>query len=233
MPAAAHGRTHLSRGHRIPTSPRSRSSTPTCRSACWPVWRWCWDPCRVPAGPRSRDTSAACPLTCEQADARDRWRHEDELINQRLTWLLSAHALLGAGYAWLRYRVAEVRLDLAAQDKPPQSLRDEVPRYLAQLDELMGFLALVGLGVTLLVGLGIVAACMAQNRLKRDHPGLALGVSRLTTNLGRCTALAVPAACLLGWVHVRGFGLPGGAGLALVSLGVIVALLLSLERPAR
>lgn len=170
---------------------------------------------------------------CPSTDARERWRHEDELINQRLTWLLSAHALLGAGYAWLRYRVAEVRLDLKAQAAPPQALLDEVPRYLAQLDELMGFLALVGLGVTLLVGLGIVAACMAQNRLKRDHPGLALGVSRLTTNLGRCTALAVPAACLLGWVHVRGFGLPGGAGLALVSLGVIVALLLSLERPAR
>lgn len=171
-------------------------------------------------------------MSGEQADARDRWRHEDELINQRLTWLLSAHALLGAGYAWLRYRQAEVRLEFQKLAPTPPALLAEVQRYLAELDELMGFLALVGLGVTLLVGLGIVAACLAQNRLKRDHPGLVLGVSRLTTNLGRCTALAVPAACLLGWVHVRGFGLPGGAALALVCVGVGVGLMLALERRA-
>lgn len=38
--------------------------------------------------------------------ARDRWWKEDQLVHQRLTWLLSAHVILGTGYAWLKYRIA-------------------------------------------------------------------------------------------------------------------------------
>ena len=42
---------------------------------------------------------------------KDYWWHENDLINQRITWLLTSHSLLCAGFAWLKYRIAEITFD--------------------------------------------------------------------------------------------------------------------------
>lgn len=49
---------------------------------------------------------------------RTRWWHEETLIGQRLGWFFSAQGLLGTGFAWLRYRLAEAR-----RTSPPMRCR--------------------------------------------------------------------------------------------------------------
>ena len=44
--------------------------------------------------------------------ARDRWWHEDNLINHRLNWLLTAQIALFAGYGWIIEKITETGHDL-------------------------------------------------------------------------------------------------------------------------
>jgi hypothetical protein len=40
---------------------------------------------------------------------QERWWQEDELVNQRTTWLLTTQGVLGTAYGFLVYRIAEVK----------------------------------------------------------------------------------------------------------------------------
>jgi len=168
-------------------------------------------------------------VTDEGTETRERWRHEDELINQRLTWLFSSQALICAGYAWLKFRVADITLESVGREAVRKELTDTVKEYIAQLQQLMDFLSYIGIFVSVFVGVGLMAACIAQNRLKRDYPDIKLGVSRETTNMGRLTALSLPAACLLAWAYMFTPQSDGKICLIFVSVAVIVAVLASLE----
>jgi hypothetical protein len=165
----------------------------------------------------------------KEQQATERWRHEDELINQRLTWLLSAHALLGSGYAWLKYRIAEITLDAAMRDAATQALTAPALKYTHEIARLMGFLAYVGVFVALFALMGLVAACVAQKRLQARYPTVELGVSQGTTNLGRCAALSLPAACLGGWAYMLTPDSGRCVAMALVALGSAIVLLIGLE----
>ena len=46
---------------------------------------------------------------------RERWWHEDALINHRLTWLLTAQIALFAGYGWI---IEKVTLTVISLTRP-------------------------------------------------------------------------------------------------------------------
>jgi hypothetical protein len=152
----------------------------------------------VTAGPGS-DRDHALEV---EIHARTRWWHEDDLISQRLSWLLNAHAIVGAGYAWLRHRMAEVATEIAAQS----DARLPLLAYRGQLSVLADALWWIGVCVSVFVLLGIVAAIVAQRRLARDYQArgyaFTLGVSTATTDAGAAVAVALPLVCVAGWLLV-------------------------------
>lgn len=125
--------------------------------------------------------------------ARDRWWYEEKLINQRLTWFFNAQGLLGLGYAWLRYRIAEI------QASPNEIINLET--YIGQLEKLALFLLVLGLLVSIVTAIGVHAAVTAQSLLKSDpeNIGFKLDVSASTTLNGMLLAYSMPIISIFAW----------------------------------
>lgn len=132
--------------------------------------------------------------------ARERWWREEELIKQRLGWLLSAHAVVGAGYGWLRHRIAETAVDIARAPDAP-ALQASLTAYAATLRQLSEALWWIGIVASLFVLLGVAAAIAAQRAIQTHYRpyGVQLGVSPFTTIAGHATAVALPVLCIIGW----------------------------------
>src|SRR6185312_17423895 len=82
-----------------------------------------------------------------ECHARDRWWQEDRLINQRLTWLLTSHGVIGAGYAWLKHRISEIHVEVVGlqECKDKLQLLNAKLHYKEQLVELSDLLVVLGL----------------------------------------------------------------------------------------
>lgn len=131
--------------------------------------------------------------------ARERWWHEEELINQRLGWLLTAQGVIGAGYAWLMHRIAEIATEVAKA--PSAEIRSALSAYRERLIELSGALWGIGVVMAAFVFVGVLAAVFAQRSLRehyRHHP-FQLGISAGTTIAGQAVAVSVPLVCMLAW----------------------------------
>ena len=134
--------------------------------------------------------------------ARDQWWQEDRLINQRLTWLLTSHGVIGAGYAWVKHRISEITVDLA---KPIYDFRllEALQYYQKQLIELADLLKILGSAVSVLVLIGIASALWAQHKLQKVHyPQYRLYVTTRSTIGGHGTALLMPLLCLGAWMWI-------------------------------
>lgn len=131
----------------------------------------------------------------KEKDVRKRWLHEDCLVNQRITWLIQTQGVIGAAYAYLRYRVADVQAGLA-----PGILESKQQAYLDRLHQFERILQLVGMTSSVLLLIGVLAAFSAQHRLKRDYRDYVLGVSPGTTMWGHIAGGTIPAAAVLAWV---------------------------------
>ena len=100
-------------------------------------------------------------------DLREKWKHEDELINKRVTWLLSSQGFLLAAYgvvAGLLYKPAEVTSTTTV------TAGTKVGAFSLLLLELA--LPVVALFVLHFLKLGISAAVKAMREIKRtlaDH----------------------------------------------------------------
>lgn len=129
-----------------------------------------------------------------QKHAHERWWHEDELVNQRTTWLLTTQGVLGTAYGFVRYRIAEVKYrSLELPQNSDSSL------YVDTLSMFSKFLATIGVGSSLMSLLGIFAACLAQNAL-RQQCGSYLGVTERTTMIGQFVAISTPVLCICAWI---------------------------------
>jgi hypothetical protein len=124
--------------------------------------------------------------------AHERWWQEDELVNQRTTWLLTTQGVLGTAYGFLLYRIAEVRYTLELQEKL------EAGRFVDELERLAGIVAIIGIGSSGMSFMGILAACIAQHCLSRLH-GNILGVNKWTTVAGQAVAVFTPLLCIGAW----------------------------------
>ena len=111
--------------------------------------------------------------------------HEDELINQRLTWLLTSQALLFAGYAVLVTKDKEKDKGLMAPEQF-QAVLDWLPR--------------LGMTISALILIGIIGAIIASlmlvKRYERPHPG----VSWVTTIFGWIPAVLFPIVFIVVWL---------------------------------
>ena len=140
--------------------------------------------------------------------ARERWWKEDLLVHQRITWLLTASGILGAGFGWLKYRVAELKYNPTSSSTDvvgfivyPSVGRDPKDRYLQVLEQLANVLAGLGFSVAACLFVGLLAACWAQYKLDEKYRPMEveLGVNKWTTRLGQCAACAMPLICMFAW----------------------------------
>lgn len=130
----------------------------------------------------------------KEVHGRERWWREDELINQRTTWLLTTQAVLGTAYGFVRYRIAELTHQNLAKGLPDFDLKP----YLETLRVFATCLVTIGIVSSLVTLMGIFAAQWAQKFLQKQY-GRHLGVNPLTTRLGHLTALATPSLFIIAW----------------------------------
>lgn len=109
--------------------------------------------------------------------ARDRWWHEDALINHRLTWLLTAQIALFAGYGWIIEKITQTAHDLILYGD------------LVWLFPLFGFISALAFLVS------IISAIKAQTRIAAKFPEIDFPVDKWAW----AAPIAIPLLFLLAW----------------------------------
>lgn len=133
--------------------------------------------------------------------ARERWVHEDALVNQRMTWLLHSQGLLFAAYGLVAKSVFDGKL-ATASGAPATPGAAELAEPLRRVFSLIPVL---GIGTCIAIALGVFAAWSAQERVGRDFARssrVPVGVSKETTFLGRLTAVLLPLFFVSGWIYL-------------------------------
>jgi len=121
---------------------------------------------------------------------RRRLEHEDNLVNQRLSWILSSQAFLLTGYAILL--------------NSPTVLRSEM--HLRHQNLLMWLIPLSGIVTVALIWLAIAAALMAMRDLRacaKAHPNFDVSHIQgrgLTRVLGLAAPALIPGIFLFTWL---------------------------------
>lgn len=104
----------------------------------------------------------------------DLWEAEDELINQRLNWLLTSQSLLFVAYGVLT-------------------------KY-SKLEHLITIIPQIGLLICIFILIGILAAVAAQIYLSRKYGPV--GVWWPTTIAGWITAAGLPSSFIYAWIYI-------------------------------
>jgi hypothetical protein len=102
------------------------------------------------------------PSSTLYADLREKWKHEDELINQRVTWLLNSQAFLLSSFGVL----AKFRVEAEALAGDISSIATSPLWWLFSLGEFL--VALCALTTIYYLKQGISAAISALRALKRQ-----------------------------------------------------------------
>lgn len=115
---------------------------------------------------------------------RDKWVHEDNVVNHRLTWLIVSQAMLMAAYGW----------SLASQNQKTLKLLILIPIF--------------GILFTLAIGASIIASVIAQNRITRFE-GVESWPAQYRVDtytpinwIGRLAAMSLPFFLFLVWLVV-------------------------------
>src|SRR5436305_12422508 len=121
--------------------------------------------------------------------------HEDNLINQRLSWFVAAQSFLFTAYAILL-------------NAPPAPMR--VEKFVTQQDILFPLIPVVAIGMSLLIYTTIFAAMRAMANLRRlleshlnERERAVLPPVqgyRLTLLLGQAAPILIPFVFMLSWI---------------------------------
>jgi hypothetical protein len=125
---------------------------------------------------------------------RSQIEHEDNLINQRLSWFVAAQAFLFSAYAILLNAPSQVRLQSFAK----------------QQEILFSLIPLVAIGVSILIYVTIIAATLAMANLRRlaknyfEDNALLPPIQgyRKTFLLGQATPILIPFLFMSSWIVV-------------------------------
>jgi hypothetical protein len=149
------------------------------------------------------DVQSSVGESCDGYSHRDvlerKWAREDDLINQRLTWLMVSQTLLFSAYAALYY--AEATTFAAKCD-----LRD----FNAKIEKANSFIPLLGAVSSGAIWIAVFGAVSAMLMLWRRHEKVRsphhhpIFVSRLTTCLGLVPALIIPLVFAFVWLKIGG-----------------------------
>jgi hypothetical protein len=125
---------------------------------------------------------------------RSQIEHEDNLINQRLSWFVASQAFLFSAYAILLNVPSQVRLQ----------------SFETQREMLFFLIPLVAIGVSILIYITVIAAMLATANLRRllkshmneKESALLPPVQgyRQTLLLGQASPLLMPFLFLVGWI---------------------------------
>ena len=110
--------------------------------------------------------------------ARDRWWHEDNLINHRLNWLLTAQIALFAGYGWIIEKITETGRDLLLYG------------HFVWLFPLFGFISALAFLVS------IISAIKGQTRIAAQFPEINFPVDKWEW----VAPIVIPLLFLLAWI---------------------------------
>src|SRR5256885_1056039 len=123
--------------------------------------------------------------TDEQKEFDEHCKFEDELINNRLTWLLASESLLFAGYGVI----------LTSDKVDPAKIKLWTAPFLV-----------VGLALSGLIFLSILAAVFANvhnwRKLKKKKSTVSLGVYPPATIVAWIVTCLVPLAFAAGWILI-------------------------------
>lgn len=117
---------------------------------------------------------------------RERWVHEDQLINHRLGWLLVSQTILFAGYGFVLQN-SDSSLDKAAAQS------------VASLKELLPWLGMI---TSLLVLVGVMGALLAMHQLKKQYPDETVDVTWWTTLMGWLCGAGLPMTFVIAWAFL-------------------------------
>jgi hypothetical protein len=125
---------------------------------------------------------------------RSQIEHEDNLINQRLSWFLAAQAFLFSAYAILLNAPSQVRLQ----------------RFATQQEILFTLIPLVAIGASILIYVTVFAAMLAMANLRRlleghmneEESALLPPVQgyRQTLLLGQASPILIPFLFMISWI---------------------------------
>jgi hypothetical protein len=123
---------------------------------------------------------------------RSQIEHEDNLINQRLSWFVAAQAFLFSAYAILLNAPPQVRLQ----------------SFATQQEILFSLIPLVAIGVSILIYITVIAALLAMANLRRllknhmEDSALFPPVQgyRQTLLLGQATLILIPFVFMSSWI---------------------------------
>ena len=125
---------------------------------------------------------------------RSQIEHEDNLINQRLSWFVAAQAFLFSAYAILLNAPSQGRLQ----------------RFATQQEILFSLIPLVAIGVSILIYITVVAAMLAMANLRRlleghmkeEESALLPPVQgyRQTSLLGQASPILIPFLFMISWI---------------------------------
>src|SRR5919106_547596 len=125
---------------------------------------------------------------------RSQIEHEDNLINQRLSWFVAAQAFLFSAYAILLNAPPQVRLQ----------------SFATQQEILFSLIPLLAIGVSILIYITVIAAMLAMANLRRllethmneKDSALLPPVQgyRQTVLLGQATPILIPFLFMSSWI---------------------------------
>jgi hypothetical protein len=123
---------------------------------------------------------------------RSQIEHEDNLINQRVSWFVTAQAFLFTAYAIVLNASPQVRLQ----------------SFATQQEILFSLIPVVAIGVSILIYITIIAAMLAMANLRRmvkdhvDDSTLLPPVQgyRQTFFLGQATPILIPFLFMISWI---------------------------------
>jgi hypothetical protein len=123
---------------------------------------------------------------------RSQIEHEDNLINQRLSWFVAAQAFLFSAYAILLNAPSQVRLQ----------------RFATQQEILFFLIPVVAIGMSILIYITVIAAMLAMANLRRlleshvKEEELLPPVQgyRQTLLLGQASPILIPFLFMISWI---------------------------------
>jgi hypothetical protein len=130
---------------------------------------------------------------------RDYAKHEDDLINHRLSWNLAVQSMMFTAYG--------VSVGLLKSDRQP------VVPFLRGARQLLTLFPLIGGAAGSLVLISVVAAVLALRRLdgkwrqipvehKDRLPDLTGGGNRLATVMGHFAQIGIPLGVVVAWLYI-------------------------------
>jgi hypothetical protein len=134
----------------------------------------------------------------EYSRYREKWVHEDHLINHRLNWLIMTQTILFAAYGLL------IGVKVGKSEPKLEDCKCLENLEMDKIENILNVLPAIGIAVSTLILLGIIGAVGVMYELRKSRTeqveNMDIGVALLTSILGQLTGLLLPIVFIIGWL---------------------------------